>query len=251
MKIHAILAFPASVILCTAALAQTPGEMNSHIAAAKAAARQDSRGTFINLCLPAAAPGDARGGGTGGAGRGATGAPATPDRAGWYASPYKVFDNLYWLGTRQGMNKKHSAASGRNQTGRRIPLLERVTTYLKYHMLLIQHLAIADRRFGTSFCNILINRVLRKIDKAECRRMFQIGDRLSAESGVGTLMYVVTFSRKGISPVLTLRQIESCGTLALQIVSQNKKVQLPAEVAPDLGVDRGIQQLSQAEYFLP
>ena len=27
--------------------------------------------------------------------------PATPDRAGWYASPYKVFDNLYWLGTRQ------------------------------------------------------------------------------------------------------------------------------------------------------
>ena len=28
-------------------------------------------------------------------------APATPDKAGWYASPYKVFDNLYWLGTRQ------------------------------------------------------------------------------------------------------------------------------------------------------
>jgi metallo-beta-lactamase class B len=24
-----------------------------------------------------------------------------PDRATWYASPYKVFDNLYWLGTRQ------------------------------------------------------------------------------------------------------------------------------------------------------
>ena len=26
---------------------------------------------------------------------------ATPDRATWYASPYKVFDNFYWLGTRQ------------------------------------------------------------------------------------------------------------------------------------------------------
>ena len=25
-------------------------------------------------------------------------APAA-DRATWYASPYKVFDNLYWLGT--------------------------------------------------------------------------------------------------------------------------------------------------------
>ena len=35
-----------------------------------------------------------------GAGRGAA-PPATPDPAGWYASPYKVFDNLYWLGTRQ------------------------------------------------------------------------------------------------------------------------------------------------------
>jgi metallo-beta-lactamase class B len=31
----------------------------------------------------------------------AASAPATPDRTGWYASPYKVFDNFYWLGTRQ------------------------------------------------------------------------------------------------------------------------------------------------------
>ena len=28
-------------------------------------------------------------------------APQTPDRANWYAPPLKVFDNLYWLGTRQ------------------------------------------------------------------------------------------------------------------------------------------------------
>ena len=38
------------------------------------------------------------------AGRGAAGGrgpAATPDRATWYASPYKVFDNFYWLGTRQ------------------------------------------------------------------------------------------------------------------------------------------------------
>jgi metallo-beta-lactamase class B len=55
----------------------------------------------VNLCLPSAPPGGGRGArGRGAAGRGG-GAPATPDRAGWYASPYRVFDNLYWLGTRQ------------------------------------------------------------------------------------------------------------------------------------------------------
>ena len=99
MKIYPFLAFPASVlILCTTALAQTPAEMDSHIAVAKTAAGQEFRATFVNLCLPAGAPAGARGGG---GGRGAGTAPATPDRAGWYASPYKVFDNLYWLGTRQ------------------------------------------------------------------------------------------------------------------------------------------------------
>jgi len=101
-----------TVLLSTVALAQSPvSEVDAHIATARAAAGQDYRGTFINLCLAGAAPGGGRGaaaagaagrGGAGGAaGRGATGAPATPDRAGWYASPYKVFDNLYWLGTRQ------------------------------------------------------------------------------------------------------------------------------------------------------
>jgi metallo-beta-lactamase class B len=97
MKIHPQLVFPAVLVMCTAALAQTSGDMDSHIAAARAAAGQDFRGTFVNLCLPGASPGGARGA----AGRGAAGAQVTPDRAGWYASPYKVFDNLYWLGTRQ------------------------------------------------------------------------------------------------------------------------------------------------------
>src|SRR5688500_19295877 len=96
--------------------AQAPtSEVDAHIAAARAAAGQDFRATFVNLCLPAG------GGGRGAAGRGAAGAPgaaarggagrggaaagggapAAPDRSGWYASPYKVFDNLYWLGTCQ------------------------------------------------------------------------------------------------------------------------------------------------------
>ena len=91
------------VLLVAVAVAQTPStEMDTHIAAARAAAGQDYRATFVNLCLPSAPPGGGRGAaGRAGAARGGGGAPVTPDRSGWYASPYKVFDNLYWLGTRQ------------------------------------------------------------------------------------------------------------------------------------------------------
>jgi metallo-beta-lactamase class B len=89
----------------TAILAQAPSsQIDAHIAAARTAAGQDYRGTLVNLCLPSAPPGGGRGAGAAGrgaAGRGAPGAPQTPDRANWYAPPFKVFDNLYWLGTRQ------------------------------------------------------------------------------------------------------------------------------------------------------
>jgi len=78
-----------AVLLGDAVIAQAPaGDVDARIAAARAAAGQDFRNTFINLCLPAA-------------GRGAGGGGQTPDRANWYAPPFKVFDNLYWLGTRQ------------------------------------------------------------------------------------------------------------------------------------------------------
>jgi metallo-beta-lactamase class B len=112
-----------AMLLGAAISAQAPqSEVDAHIAAAKAAAGLNFRGTFMNLCLPGGGPGAARGGAPGrgpaadrGAGsgrdatpnrgaapaRGAGGPGATPDRATWYASPYKVFDNLYWLGTRQ------------------------------------------------------------------------------------------------------------------------------------------------------
>lgn len=76
--------------------AQPPSsEIDAHIAAARTAAGLDYRATFVNLCLPSAP----RGGGRGRGARG--GAPQTPDRSTWYAPPFKVFDNLYWLGTRQ------------------------------------------------------------------------------------------------------------------------------------------------------
>jgi metallo-beta-lactamase class B len=91
--------------------AQTPAnDIDARVNAARSAAGLDYRATFVNLCFTGANPGlanpaVARAGGAGrGDGRGAGGArgPATtPDRATWYASPYKVFDNLYWLGTRQ------------------------------------------------------------------------------------------------------------------------------------------------------
>jgi metallo-beta-lactamase class B len=97
MKTYRLLtASLAALVLSGAAGAQTTSsEIDSHIATAKAAAGMDHRATFINLCFPTPFPGGARG-----AASLLTPRPA-PDRAIWYASPYKVFDNLYWLGTRQ------------------------------------------------------------------------------------------------------------------------------------------------------
>ena len=92
-----------AVVLASTAVAQVPSSpVDEHIAAARIAAGLDYRATFVNLCLPT----PPRGGGAGAAGRGAPPAgvaatPATPDRATWYAPPFKIFDNLYWLGTRQ------------------------------------------------------------------------------------------------------------------------------------------------------
>ena len=93
----------AGVVLSATVLAQAPSSpVDEHIAAARVAAGLDYRATFVNLCLPS----PPRGGGAGAAGRGAppaavTATPPTPDRATWYAPPFKIFDNLYWLGTRQ------------------------------------------------------------------------------------------------------------------------------------------------------
>jgi metallo-beta-lactamase class B len=83
-----------ATLQAAAVLAQAPAsEIDAHILAARTAAGLDYRATFVNLCLPSAPPA---------AGRGAApGAAKTPDRANWYAPPFKVFDNLYWLGTRQ------------------------------------------------------------------------------------------------------------------------------------------------------
>jgi len=113
-----------AALVGTTLSAQAPAsEVDAHINAARAAAGLDYRATFVNLCFSGANPAAARAGGAapagaaapaGGAARaggtapaagrggaGGRGPGATPDRATWYASSYKVFDNLYWLGTRQ------------------------------------------------------------------------------------------------------------------------------------------------------
>jgi len=81
------------LLLGSTALGQTvASQIDAHIEAAKIAAGTDYRSTLVNLCLPS------------------TPMPpnfppptplVAPDPAGWYAPPLKVFDNLYWLGTRQ------------------------------------------------------------------------------------------------------------------------------------------------------
>ena len=106
-----ILVGTLGALLASAALhAQTAaGDVEAHVAVARAAAGQEHRGDVREPLLPAR-----RGAGPGAAAAGprAGGAPATPDRANWYASPYKVFDNLYWLGTRQ-----HSSWALRTSAG--------------------------------------------------------------------------------------------------------------------------------------
>jgi metallo-beta-lactamase class B len=97
MKAHALFIILLATTICTPmATAQTStSEIDAHIAMAKTAAGQDYRATFVNLCFPTPLPGGPRG-----AAALLMPRPA-PDRGIWYASPYKVFDNLYWLGTRQ------------------------------------------------------------------------------------------------------------------------------------------------------
>jgi metallo-beta-lactamase class B len=95
-----------AAVLCvtaTAAHAQAPAPAapESLIIGAKRAAGQDHAGTFLRICV---APDNLASGSGGRAGRGAASAApaaaAVPDRATWYAQPYKVFDNLYFIGTR-------------------------------------------------------------------------------------------------------------------------------------------------------
>jgi metallo-beta-lactamase class B len=84
--------FPALLLAATCLGAAAQPAVDAHLAAAKKAEGTDFPGTLARLCV---VPDTPVGGG---------GARAIPDRASWYAEPARMFDNLYWVGT-----KVHSA----------------------------------------------------------------------------------------------------------------------------------------------
>ncbi len=84
---------------CVSAAAQP--SVDAHLAAAKKAEGTDFPGTLARICVVPDAP-------VGGGG----GARAVPDRSTWYAQPARMFDNLYWVGT-----KIHSAWALRTSGG--------------------------------------------------------------------------------------------------------------------------------------
>jgi metallo-beta-lactamase class B len=71
------------------AFAQDANTIEAHLAAAKAAAGFDFTGTLARICIaPQTAPGAD------------VSPPPPPDRATWFIEPAKVFDNLYFVGTK-------------------------------------------------------------------------------------------------------------------------------------------------------
>src|SRR5262245_27909464 len=85
---------PAAALLAafalTAAVAAPAGDsVESHLAAAKAAAGFDFTGTLARVCIaPQTAPGRD------------VAPAAAPARETWFTEPAKVFDNLYFVGTK-------------------------------------------------------------------------------------------------------------------------------------------------------
>ncbi|HTC83938.1 MAG TPA: MBL fold metallo-hydrolase [Rhizomicrobium sp.] len=87
----------ALLLTATSLAAGAQPAVEAHLAAAKKAEGTDFPGTIARLCIVPDAPV--------GAGAGGGGGPRPiPDRASWYAEPARMFDNLYWVGT-----KIHSA----------------------------------------------------------------------------------------------------------------------------------------------
>jgi metallo-beta-lactamase class B len=85
-----VLAVMAAVAVAPARAQPAGDTIEAHLAAAKKAAGRDFTGTLASLCIaPATAPP-----------RDATPGPPPPDRASQYTDPAKVFDDLYFVGTK-------------------------------------------------------------------------------------------------------------------------------------------------------
>ena len=90
-----VAAVSGAMTLTVHAQVTAPVTPESLVKSAKRAAGVDYAGTFLRICV---APDNLEGA----VGRGAAppAARTVPDRTLWYARPYKVFDNLYFVGTR-------------------------------------------------------------------------------------------------------------------------------------------------------
>ncbi len=103
MRVHA---FAAALTLAfasaTGGSAQTPAAtIESHIAAARAAAGTNHVELFSQLCAPANTQPRAAGRGPAAPAEGRGRSAGPPPRSAWHAEPAKVFDNLYWVGQTQ------------------------------------------------------------------------------------------------------------------------------------------------------
>ena len=108
MKSYAVVLLLSAGALCTViGFAQSTKETSeSHVAAAKAAARQEHTALF-GLCraLEPAPPAE-RGQ------RAATQPQSPPDRSQWHAEPVKVFDNLYFVGMTEYSSRHNFCDTG-------------------------------------------------------------------------------------------------------------------------------------------
>ena len=90
MQTFALLATTAIAAALVGAPAMAQGTVESHVAAAKAAAGTEHAVLFDGLCKPAAGP-PQRG----------PGPREVPERATWHYEPVKVFDNLHYVGEKE------------------------------------------------------------------------------------------------------------------------------------------------------
>lgn len=107
MRFATILMMTASLGLTCAASAQT--EIDKHVLAAQTAAGLDFAGTLSVLCIQ---PSDGSDPSVAQRAANAGKPRVIPPRESWYAEPAKVFDNVYWLGT-----KFHSAWAIKTSAG--------------------------------------------------------------------------------------------------------------------------------------
>ena len=93
MKFRSALMLAAALCMGAAVTYAAEDAVETHLRTAKDAAGLDFPGTLVRTCI---APGPL----TPAAGGGGGGAQKIPDRSTWYAEPAKVYDNLYFLGTK-------------------------------------------------------------------------------------------------------------------------------------------------------